>query len=341
MTDPPLRGLFVAANNPAVTCPDAGKVRRGLLREDLFTVVHDPFLSATARYADIVLPATTYLETEDFYRAYGTYWMQYGRAAVPPQGEAWSNLRLAQELARRMGLTDPVFRMSEPELLAALFDGAGGRVADTDLDALRSGRPMRYAAPEGQEFRTPSGRLEFYSEQLAAAGLAPMPDWQPDRARGTRRGALAAAPVDRARLFPGAHRLFRGRVPAPPRGAALLHPASRTRRRGAASPTAPGFGCSTSAARSVSCCGSATRCFRAWCSCRGSDPTARRWRARSICCAPTAIPISARARRTRARFSTSPRGEAGSVCGADERSAIRRYDEPRAECAAVFGLQTG
>ena len=180
MTDPPLRGLFVAANNPAVTCPDAGKVRRGLLRDDLFTVVHDPFLSATARYADIVLPATTYLETADFYRAYGTYWMQYGREAVPPQGEAWSNLRLAQELARRMGLTDPVFSMSEEELLAALFDGAEGRVADTDLDAVRSGRPMRYAAPEGQEFRTPSGRLEFYSEHLAAAGLAPMPDWQPD-----------------------------------------------------------------------------------------------------------------------------------------------------------------
>lgn len=180
MTDPPLRGLFVAANNPAVTCPDAGKVRRGLMREDLFTIVHDPFLSVTARYADIVLPATTYLETEDFYRAYGTYWMQYGRAAVPPQGEAWSNLRLAQELAQRMGLTDPVFRMSERELLAALFDGAGGDVADTDLDTLRSGRPMRYAEPDGQTFRTPSGRLEFYSEQLAAAGLAPMPDWRPD-----------------------------------------------------------------------------------------------------------------------------------------------------------------
>jgi anaerobic selenocysteine-containing dehydrogenase len=68
MTDPPLRGLFIAANNPAVTCPDAGRVRQGLLREDLFTVVHDPFLSVTARHADIVLPAATYLESEDFYR---------------------------------------------------------------------------------------------------------------------------------------------------------------------------------------------------------------------------------------------------------------------------------
>ena len=180
MKDPPLHGLFIAANNPAVTCPDAGKVRQGLLREDLFTVVHDPFLSVTARYADIVLPAATYLESEDVYRAYGTYWLQYGRAAVMPQGEAWSNFRLAQELARRMGLADRVFRMSPAEALAELFRGAKGAAATLDLDEVRSGRPIRIAPEGGQEFRTPSGKLEFYSEQLATAGLAPMPDWQPD-----------------------------------------------------------------------------------------------------------------------------------------------------------------
>src|SRR5205814_7058727 len=91
MGDPPLRGLFVAANNPAVTCPEVGKVRRGLAREDLFTVVHDPFLTATARYADIVLPAATYLGTEDLYRASGTYYMQYGPRAAEPRGQARSN----------------------------------------------------------------------------------------------------------------------------------------------------------------------------------------------------------------------------------------------------------
>jgi anaerobic selenocysteine-containing dehydrogenase len=232
MTDPPLRALFVAANNPAVTCPDAGKVRRGLSREDLFTVVHDPFLTVTARYADIVLPATTYLETEDFYRAYGTYWMQYGRAAVPPQGEAWSNLRLAQELAHRMGLTDPVFRMSEAELLAALFDGAEGHIAGTDLDALRSGQPLRYAEPEGQKFRTPSGRLEFYSEQMEAAGLAPMPDWQPDP---EEERAAARWPL-RLLTAPGyfqAHTAYSGveflrRREGPP--CVVLHPEEAARR---------------------------------------------------------------------------------------------------------------
>jgi anaerobic selenocysteine-containing dehydrogenase len=180
MADPKLRALFIAANNPAVTCPDAGKVRRGLARDDLFTVVHDPFLSVTARYADIVLPAATYLESEDLYRAYGTYYLQYAPAAVEPQGEAWSNFRLAQELAQRMGLTDPVFRMTPAEIMAELFHGAKGPAAALDLDEVRSGRPIRLAPEGGQQFRTPSGKLEFHSEQLAAQGLPPMPDWQPD-----------------------------------------------------------------------------------------------------------------------------------------------------------------
>ncbi|MBV8890083.1 MAG: molybdopterin-dependent oxidoreductase, partial [Alphaproteobacteria bacterium] len=180
MQDPPLRGLFIAANNPVVTNPDAAAVRRGLMRDDLFTVVHDPFLSATARYADIVLPAAIYLETEDFYRAYGTYFLQYAPAAVPPQGEAWSNLRLAQELAHRMGLNDAIFGMQPPQLLATLFDGAQGPVAAVDPATLLERGPVQWAAPTAQEFRTPSGKLEFYSEQMAAAGLAPMPDWQPD-----------------------------------------------------------------------------------------------------------------------------------------------------------------
>jgi anaerobic selenocysteine-containing dehydrogenase len=177
---PPIRGLFIAANNPAVTCPDAGKVRRGLAREDLFTVVHDPFLSLTARYADIVLPAATYLETEDLYRAYGTYYLQYAPAAVTPQGEAWSNFRLAQALAQRMGLDDPVFRMMPHEILGAMLHGARGRAAALDPERVRAAGPVRLAPQGAQQFRTPSGKLEFYSEQLAAQGLPPMPDWHPD-----------------------------------------------------------------------------------------------------------------------------------------------------------------
>jgi len=180
LRDPPIRALFVAANNPAVTCPEVLKVRRGLAREDLFTVVHDPFLSMTGRYADIVLPATTYLETEDLYRAYGTYWLQYGKQVVEPQGQARSNFHLAQALAQRMGLKDALFRMSHQEIVEAMFRGKSGTTAGIDARTVRDAGPINIApAEEGQEFRTPSGRLEFYSEQLAAQGLA-LPDWTPD-----------------------------------------------------------------------------------------------------------------------------------------------------------------
>ncbi len=180
LRDPPLRGLFVAANNPAVTCPDAGKVRAGLAREDLFTVVHDPFLTDTALFADIVLPSTTYLETADFYRSYGSYYMQFSRAAVAPQGEAWSNFKLAQALAQRMGVTDPVFRMSEEEILPEFFKGAAGAVAQVDPADLLAGKAVKVPMPDTQEFRTPSGKLEIFSQTLADQGLSPLPDWQPD-----------------------------------------------------------------------------------------------------------------------------------------------------------------
>jgi anaerobic selenocysteine-containing dehydrogenase len=191
LRDPPIRALFVAANNPAVTCPDAATVRRGLAREDLFTVVHDPFLSDTGRYADIVLPAAPYLETEDVYRAYGTYYLQFGPQVVAPRGQAWSNRRLAQELARRLGIGDAVFSMDTKGLLRALFSRASGPAAGVDLDALPSAGPLKLA-PTTQRFATPSGKLEFYSERLAAQGLPAMPDWveEPVRAGDEARWPL-------------------------------------------------------------------------------------------------------------------------------------------------------
>ncbi len=179
MRDPPLRALFIAANNPAVTNPDVNRLRRGLAREDLFTVVHDPFLTDTARYADIVLPATTYLETEDFYRSYGTYRMQYAPAAVPPQHQARSNFHLAQELGRRMGLTDAVFSAAPRDLVPRFFAGATGIIAAVDPARVFDG-PVKVTPPAAQEFRTPSGRLEIYSETLAQQGVPPMPTWEED-----------------------------------------------------------------------------------------------------------------------------------------------------------------
>lgn len=181
MKEPPIRALYVSANNPAVTCPEVHKVQKGLSREDLFTVVHDPFMTDTARYADIVLPAANYLETDDLYRAYGAYWMQWGQKAVEPAGQARSNFDVAQALAARMGVKDRVFTLSPREAAEELFKGATGPAAKADPQKLFAGEPIHIAHDwQGQPFKTPSGKLEFYSEQLAKQGLSPVPDWQPD-----------------------------------------------------------------------------------------------------------------------------------------------------------------
>jgi anaerobic selenocysteine-containing dehydrogenase len=227
LQDPPIRALFVAANNPAVTCPDAATVRRGLAREDLFTVVHDPFLTDTARYADIVLPAATYLETEDIHRAYGTYYVQMASAAIAPQGEAWPNRKLAQELARRLGVRDAIFSMGTDELLTVLARHARGPAAAIDLGRLRDAGPIKVSVPaDGQPFGTPSGKLEFYSEHLAAQGLPPMPDWVEDpgdaerAARWPLRLLTAPGYYQSHTAFSGVARL-RGRQGAPE---CVLHP---------------------------------------------------------------------------------------------------------------------
>src|SRR5262245_12058210 len=233
MRDPPIRALFVSANNPAVTCPDSAAVRRGLMREDLFTVVHDPFITDTARYADLVLPATTYLETEDLFRAYGAYYMQFAPRAVVPQGEAWSNLKLAQELARRLGVRDAVFSMDTRDLVRAAFVGATGPAAAIDPDALRTAGPVKIDPyPDGQRFGTPSGKLEFYSENLASKGMAPMPDWHED-AEETAQGRrwplrLLTAPgyFQSHTAFTG-NRALRRREGAP---VVILHPTEAARR---------------------------------------------------------------------------------------------------------------
>ena len=187
--DPPIRALFIAANNPAVTCPDTGKTRRGLAREDLFTVVHDPFMSVTARYADIVLPATTYLETEDFYRAYGTYYMQYaptargaaGRGVVEPAAGAGAGRAHG---ADRSGVP----HVGTARSCANCF-AARRAVRRSIPTAVRDAGPISIGPKGGQEFRTPSGKLEFYSEALATQGLPPMPDWQPDPAEARQSHA--------------------------------------------------------------------------------------------------------------------------------------------------------
>jgi anaerobic selenocysteine-containing dehydrogenase len=133
-----------------------------------------------------------YLETADLYRAYGAYYLQYAPRAVAPLPGARSNVDFAQALAVRMGLNDPIFGMSHDAMLGAMFDGASGQVAALDPVALKTAGAVSLAPDGPQQFRTPSGRLEFYSAALAAQGLPPMPDWtqDPDEQREAARWKL-------------------------------------------------------------------------------------------------------------------------------------------------------
>jgi anaerobic selenocysteine-containing dehydrogenase len=144
-------------------------------REDLFTVVHEQFLTDTARYADIVLPATTQIETTDVVPAWGHLWMGWNEAAIEPLGEACSNTELFRRLARAMGLTEPSLFDDD----AALLDQAlGGKV---DLAELRRVGWIRVPYPEDGRpwasgvFPTPSGKVELVSETLAAMGQPALP----------------------------------------------------------------------------------------------------------------------------------------------------------------------
>lgn len=115
----PVKALFVYNCNPAETAPEQNKVREGLLREDLFTVVHEQFLTTTARYADLVLPATTHFENLDLYKSYWHLYLQLAEPAIPAQGEAKSNFLLFKELAAQMGFDEPCFHDTEEDVIRA------------------------------------------------------------------------------------------------------------------------------------------------------------------------------------------------------------------------------
>ena len=117
---PPVKALYIYSSNPACTAPDQNQVLRGLQREDLFTVVHERFLTDTTRYADIVLPATTSLEHDDAYYSYGNYTIQCGYALIDPIGESRSNWRVACDLAKALGITDPFYDQSARDLVDKL-----------------------------------------------------------------------------------------------------------------------------------------------------------------------------------------------------------------------------
>ncbi|MBI2214078.1 MAG: molybdopterin-dependent oxidoreductase [Acidobacteria bacterium] len=127
---PPVKALFVYNCNPMATAPDQNAIARGLGRDDLFTVVHDQVMTDTARWADIVLPATTFLEAWDVRRGYGTFVVGGVRPAIAPVGESMPNDQLFAALGRAMGYDDRQFRMSSEDCVryvAEHLDMGSGR----------------------------------------------------------------------------------------------------------------------------------------------------------------------------------------------------------------------
>ena len=161
--NPPIKALYVYSSNPAVTSPDQTVVRKGLSREDLFTVVHERFMTDTAKYADIVLPATTSVEHNDIYNSYGHYTIGCGYQAIPPVGESRSNWDTICSIARAMGLEDPVFAMSELEMIEDIVRHAP--IAREVQDRILAGElvEMDLSGTYKLEFGTPSGKIELYN----------------------------------------------------------------------------------------------------------------------------------------------------------------------------------
>ena len=120
--DPPIMSLYVYHSNPAAVAPDQNRVLQGLEREDLFTVVHERFMTDTAKYADIILPATTSLEHSDIYRAYGHYAVQRAYGIIPPLGEAKSNWEVFCMLAEAMNINKSFFNQSANDLIDSILD---------------------------------------------------------------------------------------------------------------------------------------------------------------------------------------------------------------------------
>jgi anaerobic selenocysteine-containing dehydrogenase len=180
--EPPVRFLHVYLSNPAVVAPESGQVLKGLAREDLFTVVHEMFMTETALMADLVLPGTSSAEMTDLYRAYGHHHVQMVRPVIPAVGEGRSILAVFQELARRMGFDEPVFRAGEEEIISWLLATDSPYLQGITLEALSGGRPLRVNAPENpylKGFATPSGKVEMKLPAWAGLGLDPLPNGEP------------------------------------------------------------------------------------------------------------------------------------------------------------------
>ena len=180
--DPPIQSLFVYNANPVVVAPEQEKILSGLAREDLFTVVSEHFITDTARYADIVLPATTQMEQTEIMFSWGHFYLSWNHQAIPPQGESVPNTELFRRLAKAMGMDDPHFQRSDEQMAAESIDWTSPAMAGITLEQLKRdgyarlkvGDPDTYAPHANGNFLTPSGKVELKAS-MAVGGNFVLP----------------------------------------------------------------------------------------------------------------------------------------------------------------------
>jgi anaerobic selenocysteine-containing dehydrogenase len=193
VTDPPVMSLYVFGANPIASAPNAGLIAEGLMRQDLFTVVHELFMTDTADYADIVLPATSQLEHTDLHRGYGHTVLAYNQAAISPLDECKSNWETLGLIASAMGFDEPWLHQTADQVIDEMITKTAAHAPElkgVDLNRLKSEGtvPMTldYEVPYADlQFRTPSGKVELYCQSLAERfGADPLPAWteSPDTA---------------------------------------------------------------------------------------------------------------------------------------------------------------
>lgn len=176
--DNPIYSLFVYGSNPAVVAPNSSKVREGLMREDLFVVVHDLFLTETAAYADIVLPATSSFENRDIYTSYWHHYLHLQEPVIPPYGESKSNADVFRLLAEAMGFDEEAFKDSDEDMIRqAISNVSNPYFPDVTLEELQEKRFVKARDPQSrlQRLNTPSGKIELYSHKMALDGHPPLP----------------------------------------------------------------------------------------------------------------------------------------------------------------------
>ncbi|MFL5253736.1 MAG: molybdopterin-dependent oxidoreductase [Rhodopila sp.] len=180
--DPPIRSLFVYNSNPVIVASEQQKIVKGLEREDLFTVVSEQFMTDTARYADIVLPATTQLEQFDIMFSWGHLYLTLSQKAIEPLGEAVPNTELFRRLARTMGLDDPHWSRSDEDMALDAMDWTNPAMQGITMDLLKEkgwarlnvGTPETYLPHAEGNFLTASGKCEFKAS-MAAGGNFVLP----------------------------------------------------------------------------------------------------------------------------------------------------------------------